>query len=338
MKTSALLGSGQNISSQVGVPSDGVSANNCGIVQMPTAIPIDVANLEAISCGFKHSVFLVNGEVFACGDNLSGQIGCEQRRLESPTKITISEAKVRSVACGQYYTSYLTTDGNMLICGWRNPGAPLTVSFDKPAVYVSAGFDAPVVIDEDGSLYIFESDYRKTPTKISLSVPLFDAAKGSDFVIAVDINGVAYGSGALNSGGSELAAIASLDGLRISRVFANYGNAGALTSDGKVYMRDSTGSFVKLDALDSVTVVEMDIGQDYSVYVTDKGVMYSCGKNTYGELMLGRAGEQGVPMTQGPFARVKIAYVKCGAHHTFAVVNSAALAHAGAAFFHTKNI
>lgn len=304
---------------------------------MPTAVPIDVANLEAISCGFRHSVFLVGGEVFACGDNLSSQIGCAQRRLETPTKITISDSKIKSVACGQYYTSYLTTEGTMVICGWKNPGSPLTVSFDKPAIYVNAGFDAPVVIDESGSLYIFESDYRKSPAKISLSAPIFDAAKGSDFVIAVDITGTAYGNGALNSGNSSFSAIATLSGLRISRVFASYGNAGALTTDGKVYMKDSTGSFVKLEALDSVTVVEMDIGQDYSVYVTDKGVMYSCGKNTYGELMLGRAGEQGVPMTQGPFARVKIAYVKCGAHHTFAVVNSTALVHAGVEFFHTKN-
>lgn len=327
-----LIGCGQNLSFQLGIPPTSVSSNGSGIVEMPQAIPIDAAHISSISAGFKHSVFVLDGTVHACGENRSFQIGPADPLLEQPTQISPVDEPVKMAACGQYYTAYLTESGRIVICGWRTPGEPFIITNTSDFIYVCAGFDAPAAIDANGSLYIFESDYREPPCRIDFDRPVFDVARGHEFVIALNIEGRVFGNGRLNGGSSEFAEIPSLKGIQVKRVFGSYYNAAVLTEDGRVLMDTSTG-FVPLEALAGERVVSMDVGQHFSVYVTEDGRMFSCGSNSYGELMLGRVDEKPVPVTQSGFSRVKIGYVKCGAHYTFAGVNSAPPQHPGALHF-----
>ena len=328
----ALIGCGQNLSFQLGIPPTGVSSNGSGMVEMPQAIPIDVARISSISAGFKHSVFVIDGAVFACGENSSFQIGPGEGILDHPVEVAVAGEKVKMAACGQYYTVYLLESGQALVCGWRDREKPTELAGSHDFVYVAAGFDAPAAIDASGVLYVYGSDYREPPRRVEFEKPVFDVARGHEFVLALDVEGRVFGCGKFNGGKEEFVEIPSLRGVHAKRVYGCYYNAAVVADDGRVFM-DTTSGFVQVEALAGEKVVSMDIGQHFSMYVTEDGKMFACGANTYGELMLGRVDEKPVPVTQSGFARVKIGYVKCGTHYTFALANVPAPQHFGAVHF-----
>jgi hypothetical protein len=328
----AIIGAGQNFASQLGVHSDSVSDDGYGIVLMPAGIPVDVAIVQSVAAGFKHSVFtLTNGTVIACGDNRSFQIGPGDAQFPGLTRIPIA-GRVLQASCGQYYTIYRLDTGSVVVCGWRNPGNPLEIRFDSPAVHAVAGFDSPAVIDSEGFLYLFDSDYQNPPRKHALPRPAFDVAHTSQFSIVATVDGAVFGNGVLNGGLDEFVEVEALRGVRARRVFGSSFNAGIVTRDGEALM-SSGATFSRIEALEAQNVVDMAVGLHFALFVTADGKLFSCGHNAFGQLMLGRADKQLVGMTEGPFATIKINAVNCGAHHTFAIANAPPLPHFGALHF-----
>ncbi|KAH0791058.1 hypothetical protein GPJ56_005193 [Histomonas meleagridis] len=330
---SLVIGAGQNFSGQVGAESDDSSANGYPIVKVPVAIPIDPKGIVSIAAGFKHSVFVFDdGKVVVIGDDRNSQIGTPDKQAYlKPTSVTINtQQKILQAACGQYYTAYLLDDGSILICGWRRNGEPFTFKPDEKFVFINAGFDSPVAIDSKGDFYIFDSDYTKPPQKYHLDQPVYDIARGQDFVLVVTLDNKVYGNGIMNEDKSQdFKLIKSLSPYKITRVYASYSVAGALSDDGKALLHAQEG-FVVVEGLQDEKIIDMDVGQYYSIFVAEDGKMYSCGDNIYGELLLGRTDDQPVSITLGPFSlRSKISYVKCGTHHSFAIVNGGNVPHLG---------
>ena len=276
-----------------------------------------------------------DGVVLALGDDRNDQIGGQAKKAYlKPEKISVcKEGKVIQAVCGQYYTAYLVDDGHVVICGWRNGGKPLDVKFDDKIVYINAGFDAPCAIDEHGCVYVFDSDYTKEPKKYELSEKVYDIARGQDLILALTVDGVVYGK---KSEEEKFSKVKSLENYKVKRVYASYGIAGALTQDNKVLLRAKEG-FELVEGLKDVKIVQMDLGKLFSIFITEDGVLYGCGQNTHGQLLIGRTDDKPVPITMGPFtSRTKISYVKCGAHHSFAIVNGNQLPHLGAIAFNIQ--
>jgi alpha-tubulin suppressor-like RCC1 family protein len=244
------------------------------------------------------------------------------------------QSHVRQAACGQYYTAYLTEPGSLIICGWRSPGAPHQLTLDPPILYLFAGFDVPAAIAKDGSFYLFQSDYRLPPRQFRLTSPVFDIAKGHEFVIVLTVDGIVHGNGVFNGGAPDFCELDELRSVKVRRIFANYSIAAVLTVDGLVFLSTAESRrFLKVEALEGSRIVAMDIGQSSCLFVEETGKLFTGGQNTFGELMLGRTDEAAVVITEGPFARMKVGGVKCGAHHSFAIVNHPGLPHAGAVHF-----
>jgi alpha-tubulin suppressor-like RCC1 family protein len=95
----------------------------------------------------------------------------------------------------------------------------------------------------------------------------------------------------------------------------------------------SGATFSPIEALEGQNIVDMAIGLHFALFVTADGKLFGCGHNAFGQLMLGRADQQLVGITEGPFATIKISTVSCGAHHTFAIANAPPLPHFGARHF-----
>ncbi|OHS93831.1 hypothetical protein TRFO_02351 [Tritrichomonas foetus] len=332
-----MIGAGLNMSRQLGVEPDSASSNGSEIVQMPTGIPICSKDLVSISAGLRHSVFVFNdGKVLAAGDDRNDQIGGNQKKIyQIPTEVKISNEKIVQAACGQYYTAYLTENGQILIHGWRNIGQQHVVNLPAKFVFIAAGFDAPVAIDSEGALYIFDTYYTKEPIKVAGEKPFYDVAKGSDFILAIDVTGAVYGSGSLNNGSNDYKLFKKFENLRADRVFACY-ETGALLDNGKAYLLNSSHEFELVEAIQDKKIEFMDVGKFYCLFITAENELYGLGTNTNGELMLGKAEDNPVAMTRGPFQKMKLNFVKCGTHHSFAIVNGTPVEHRGAKAFNVK--
>ena len=330
-----LIGSGLNSSRQLGVDPDAASANGSEIVELPVGLHLSSDGLISLSAGLRHTVFVYgDGRVFVAGDDRSGQLGGRDRRIyHSPAAIEKSELVVSAV-CGQYYTCYLAASGALIFNGWKNPNEDLRVVLEGgKCVFLAAGFDSPVAIDEHGALYVFPADYvNQKPVKMSSECKFYDAAKGTDFVIAVDVERNVYGSGALNGGSDQLAIIS---GIHADHVFACYRTA-AILDQGRVFLLNSENEFELVEALRDKKIVNMDVGQFYCLFVTENGELYGLGQNSYGELMTGKADQDPAPLTKGPFQRMKINFVKCGHHHSIAIVNGQPIEHQGKKIFLSK--
>ena len=350
-----MIGAGDNMSCQLGVESDAAASNGNQIVQMPSGIPLSTKGLVSMSAGLRHSVFVFSdGKVIAAGDDRNDQIGGNEKQLYSiPTEVKVlsesslnENGKIIQAACGQYYTAYLTENGSILINGWRNPGNQYKVDVVEDGntvkfVYIHAGFDAPVAIDAKGALYIFDSYYTKPPIKFVGEKPFYDVARGSNFIVAIDVSGSVFGSGTIinNKGdiSSKFEKISNIENIQSGRVFASYQTAAVFdTKEGRVYLLNTECKFEPLEALQEHKVINMDVGKFYVLFVTDKYELFGLGQNTFGELMLGKVDSNPLPLTHGAFQRMKINFVKCGTHHSFAIVNGSPLQHLGAKSFNIQ--
>ncbi|KAK8894264.1 hypothetical protein M9Y10_022699 [Tritrichomonas musculus] len=351
-----MIGAGDDMSHQLGVEPDAQSSKGNQIVQMPAGIPLITKGLVSMSAGLRHSVFVFDdGKIIAAGDDRNDQIGVNQQQLYSvPTEVKIlsesalsENGKVIQVACGEYYTAYLTENGSIFINGWRNPGNQYKAEIIEDGnavkfVLIQAGFDAPVAIGENGALYIFDSYYNtKPPIKFISEKPFYDVARGSNFIIAIDIEGNVFGSGCAINNKTDITSkfekIPNLGNIQSGRVFANYKTAAVLDlKEGKVYVMNTENKFELIESLQDQKVVNMDVGKFYALFVTDKSELFALGQNSFGELMLGKTDENPLTLTHGAFQRMKINFVKCGTHHSFAIVNGSPLQHYGAKKFNIK--
>jgi len=77
-------------------------------------------NVVAVATGRQHGLILTDaGDVFACGDNSSGQCGIGNKKdiVTEPTKLDYSGPPIVEVACGAEFSLILNEDGEMYSFG-----------------------------------------------------------------------------------------------------------------------------------------------------------------------------------------------------------------------------
>jgi len=84
--------------------------------------------VKDIACGGFHSFFTsIEGDIFGCGLNEYGQLGCGIKTFKEyqPVKLITApfeEDQVKQISCGLYHSSFLTEQGLVYACGDNTKG------------------------------------------------------------------------------------------------------------------------------------------------------------------------------------------------------------------------
>ncbi|OHS96834.1 hypothetical protein TRFO_09723 [Tritrichomonas foetus] len=317
------------------------------IVQVPKYIKNTPKKLVCVSTGCGHSIFInEKGKIFGVGDDQNCQLGTSKREIyKDIIEIKMSQKeKVTWAACGYDYTIFVTENGQLIFNGKGK--SEITISLPKKAVFVAAGSDAPCAIDRVGDIHLFSKNIEDKPKSFHLPNPVFDIARSNFFTLAVTIDGKCYGNGEFNNRKDDFVEIESLKGIKVSHVYAFSRNACAVAADGRVFMR-GPGSFGELgngELNDSNEFVQCSItqnvksaalGQSFALFITKKGTVFGCGKNSLASLMLGtNQGNISIP-AESKHITEKASFACCGNYHSF-VITESQIVHPGVSFFNVK--
>lgn len=82
-----------------------------------------ISNITAIAAGWAHSVFLRNdGIVWACGSNLSGQLGNGTTTNKMKPGVVFGLTGITAIAAGGDHSLFLKNDGTVWACGNNSEG------------------------------------------------------------------------------------------------------------------------------------------------------------------------------------------------------------------------
>lgn len=219
-------------------PSTGASSLLAGITAIALIIPGAMAaygsetELDAvhIAAGGDHNLAVgVDGEVFAWGSNVDGQLGTgDQTDWTTPVVAALpSGEKAREVAAGTSFSLAVTDSGNLYAWGTNTDGQlgqgttaiarePKKIPFPASSkiVRAAAGTSHVLAVTDVGDVYAWgardngevgneKTEDQKKPVKINFPTnasAIVDVAGGDGFSLAIDEDGVVYSWG-LNKAG-----------------------------------------------------------------------------------------------------------------------------------------
>jgi len=259
----------------------------------PSSVPSQITTnigpltITAIACGVSHTIFLTNeGKVYSCGRNGSGQLGLGNTTNQpTPEPIsTLNSFTITAIACGEFHTVFLTNEGKVYSCGNNGSGQlGRTVDTTNPS-------SVPSII----------------PTLNSFTISAI--ACGREYTVFLTNEGKVYSCGWNNFGqlgrtvdttnpSSVPSIIPTLNSFTITAIACGREHTVFLTNDGKVYscgwngngqlgLGNSTNQPTPqpISTLNSLTISAIACGEYHTVFLTNDGKVYSCGRNLYGQL------------------------------------------------------
>lgn len=313
----------------------------------PTQVPIKLDGMVCIAAGWQHNVIVYqDGTVFGWGSNSDGQLGLPQRNNDNhPVQITsLANQKVVWAACGDKVTAFLTDNGDVYVSCKKSPQyQPYRVNIPVPCVYCACATSCVYCIGEDGAIYKIQEDPTNSIEKYVLPSQAYDVAAGENFAIAVTVDHVAYGLGKL--GDSHFVPIPSLHDINVCRVFAYNQHAAIVSAEGRVYTWGSGGNgrlghgdeenqdrFKLVEALKNKKIVDVDMGDSHTIFITSDGHVYSCGASDDGRLMLGENQPHSTPTLSTAISDHAI-YATCGCFHSYVLCGTTPIVHPGVKTF-----
>ena len=138
--------------------------------------------ITQIACGSEHTMFLTSlGNVYGCGWNYFNQINSSSdNEIIQPTKITDfpETVEIIQIACGRYYTMFLTSMGNVYGCGKNDYNQVSEISDDDDTVINKKKID------------IYNEEIENKPTFFASNVKKILA--DNDFIYYVTNNNDIY--------------------------------------------------------------------------------------------------------------------------------------------------
>ncbi|TPX55148.1 hypothetical protein PhCBS80983_g05570 [Powellomyces hirtus] len=218
--TAVLTGSGEvyvfgsNKYGQLGVGAPVSSTHQ------PTKVPGLPGNVKKVACGMRFTMVVTeDGEVWAWGSNRHGEVGLVAKSaagiIFDPVRVPINAV---DVACGQYHTVYLNTDGVLVCCG-RNrhgqlSGTDKTITSNQiPATKdgavrtIFAGWSFSGFLDtysgtvtgwgrnDHAQLAIPPASICASPTRSTCLTNVQQIACGSEHALGLDATGTCYAWG-----------------------------------------------------------------------------------------------------------------------------------------------
>lgn len=275
---------------------------------------------DSAAAGAYHSYAVMkNGDLYAWGDNRSGQLGNGEtgwgKEKTSPVKIMDG---VKSVAAGYYHALAVKTDGSLWTWGYNyygQLGDGTTVNSLTPkklmedVAFVSASKNQSFAVKTDGSLLAWGENYYGqigdgTSTAKLEPVKIMDGVKyvyaGYNHTLAVKTDGSLFAWGANYEGqlgdGTTKAKntpTAVMDGVAFAGAGASHsvavktdgsllawgGNNYGQLGDGTTQLRTAP-----VAVMDGITAVSAGDYDGYTLAVDEGGELYAWGNNPWGQL------------------------------------------------------
>ena len=138
---------------------------NWALAQIPVSLPDGThRRVKCSSGGYLHTILLTeDGDIFAYGHGGYGELGLgETKTAFCPTLITIQDQdgnaeKIKSVSCGRFHSVFLTTRGQVYVCGDGQCGQLGTGNTENVSIPVSIYVNSPIFEKDD-----FSSEYVKS--------------------------------------------------------------------------------------------------------------------------------------------------------------------------------
>ncbi|XP_059159900.1 RCC1-like G exchanging factor-like protein [Physella acuta] len=274
-------------------------------IRLPLMKP-DECKVVTMACGRSHSVFVIEDEgVFTLGNNAYGQCGRSivegetYNKNQAINKLTDTPPDIVKVVCGQDHTLVLTESGHVYSCGlgadgqtglghFKNVGKLERVKGDiegEKIVSIGSRGDCTLAVSDKGELFGWgNSEYNQlglVTTETQLSVPKHIPVLHCGKVLKAV------------AGGSQCALINDK-----GQVFVwGYGILGK----GPNLENTATPSkipepiFGRNELSPDIKVVDIECGLTYVAARTDKGDVYTWGRNNHGVLGLGEDKNQFFP-------------------------------------------
>ncbi|KAH8259636.1 hypothetical protein KR026_008191 [Drosophila bipectinata] len=284
--------------------------------------------ITQVACGHRHTLFLTaSGKVYACGSNDHSQLGHDlptKRPRMSPFLLIpeLQDYVIIQIACGSRHSMALSEWGQVLSWGDNDCGQlgqatdqdivqlPKIVRqlVSKTVVQIACGNNHSLALTSCGELYSWGSniygqlgvntpkdmEHCNQPVRLStlLGIPVAAIACGGNHSFIISKSSAVFGWGRNNCG--------------------------------QLGLNDETSRSypTQLKTLRTLGVRFVACGDEFSVFLTNEGGVFTCGAGAYGQLGHGFGANEMLPRMVMELMGSTITQVACGNRHTLALVPS----------------
>lgn len=285
----------------------------------------DSENIKHVACGEHHSLVLTyNGMVYSCGNNDYGQLGREESRTKLRKVSGLDLQNIVNVSCGEYHSVAVNEWGQLFTWGSNSHGqlgmshnvgsiqpVPKIMKYlaTRHVVQVACGYRHCLALMNDGTLFSWGNN------------DCGQLGLGSDFENCTII--------------SQPTVLKALIGVPIAFIACGGYHSFAITKSGVVYGwgRNSFGQLglhnqknhslpSLLNTLRSARIKYISCGEDFSVFLTAEGGVFTCGAGMYGQLGHGGFTNEVLPKKVVELMGSVVTQICCGRRHTLTLIPS----------------
>ncbi|CAD7081549.1 unnamed protein product [Hermetia illucens] len=280
----------------------------------------EAPGLIQAACGCNHTVLLTKaGKTFSCGCNDHGQLGHDLSRKRPQPIAGLENYVITQISCGIAHSLALNEWGQVFSWGSDSTGQlglengslqphPKIIKLlaTKHIVQIASGHNHCLALSNNGQLFAWglnsygqlgigstsEKVMRPTEVKSLAGIPIAFIACGANHSFVISKSGAVFGWGKNSCGQLGLN----------DEQFRSYPT--------------------QLKTLRSLGVRYISCGDDFSVFLTVDGGVFTCGSGTYGQLGHGIASNEILPRMVLELMGSTITQISCGSRHTLALVAS----------------